>query len=96
MIAQCVVKNNALYCSTTTRKKETAIEAIANCLPVKRTKEPIVLTKLQDQSYESQFLHPQQQHAHVGYVKSLFTNIQKQYNILKISLPFININKPHG
>ena len=52
MIAQCVVKNNALYCSTTTRKKETAIGAIANCLSVKRTKEPIVLTKLQDQSHD--------------------------------------------
>ena len=27
-------------------------------------------------------------YAHVKYVKSLFTNIQKQYNMLKISLPF--------
>ena len=30
------------------------------------------------------------------YVKSLFTNIQKQYNMLKISLLFIKIYKLHG
>ena len=37
-------------------------------------------------SYESAFYFLR--YAHVRYVKSVFTNIQKQYNMLKISLIF--------
>ena len=35
-------------------------------------------------------------HRYQRYVKSLFTNIQKQYNTLKISLPFKKFNQICG